>query len=52
MIRIGHPVGIIEVEAASELREGKRFLTRAAFYRTARKIMDGYVYIKKSILEM
>ena len=49
VIRIGHPAGIIAVEAASELRDGKVFLTRAAFYRTARKIMDGFVYIQKSV---
>ena len=42
---------MIPVEAASELRDGKVFITRAAFYRTARKLMDGVVYIKNSVFE-
>ncbi len=41
-LRIGHPAGVIEVQAAIE--QGK--LTRCAFARTARRIMDGYVYLK------
>lgn len=41
-LRIGHPAGVIEVQAA--LTDGK--LTRCAFARTARRIMDGYVYLK------
>jgi len=48
-LHIGHPAGIIPVEASSEIKDGKVFITKAAFYRTARKIMDGYVYIKKSV---
>ena len=40
-IRIGHPAGIIEIEAAVENGE----VTRAAFSRTARRIMEGYVYV-------
>lgn len=51
ILRIGHPAGIIEVEAAAEEREGTLVLTRDAFYRTARKIMDGIVYIRKQALE-
>lgn len=41
-LRIGHPAGVITVQAAVE--EGK--VTRCAFDRTARRIMDGYVYLK------
>lgn len=51
VLRIGHPAGIIPVEASAEMRDGKVFITRAAFYRTARKIMDGQVYIKNSVFE-
>lgn len=43
IIRIGHPAGVIEVEAA--VKNGK--VTRAAFARTARRIMDGHVYVKR-----
>ena len=51
VLRIGHPAGIIPVEAAAEERDGEIFITRAAFYRTARKIMDGQVYIKNSVFD-
>ncbi len=51
VIRIGHPAGIIPVEASSKEKDGEFFITRAAFYRTARKIMDGVVYIKKSVFD-
>lgn len=43
-IRIGHPAGIIEVEA--EYSDGN--LTRAAFARTARRIMEGYVFVENN----
>lgn len=42
IIRIGHPAGVIEIEAAFE----KGQLSRAAFARTARRIMEGYVYVR------
>lgn len=51
VLRIGHPAGVISVEAAAEERGGEIVITRAAFYRTARKIMDGQVYIKNSVFE-
>lgn len=51
LLRIGHPAGIIPVEAVGGEKDGKIFIKRAAFYRTARKIMDGQVYIKNSVFE-
>jgi len=50
-IRIGHPGGIIPVESEVEMRGGKVILKRAAFYRTARRIMEGYVYVRKSVFK-
>ncbi|UQZ88989.1 3-methylitaconate isomerase [Deltaproteobacteria bacterium Smac51] len=41
LINIGHPCGVIDVEAKVEGDEIKR----AAFSRTARRIMEGYVFI-------
>lgn len=41
LINIGHPSGVIDVEAVVEGDEVKR----AAFARTARRIMEGYVYV-------
>jgi hypothetical protein len=50
-IQIGHPGGIIPVEAEAELVNGHVQLKRAAIYRTARKIMDGFVYVRKSVFK-
>ena len=45
LVRIGHPAGVIDIEVeAIEDGDGIK-LERAAFGRTARRIMDGYVYI-------
>ncbi|SMB93409.1 methylitaconate delta2-delta3-isomerase [Thermanaeromonas toyohensis ToBE] len=49
-IRIGHPAGIIDIEVGVELKNGEIKVTRAAVGRTARRIMDGYVYIVKDKL--
>lgn len=44
LVRIGHPAGVIDIEVEVQA-EGKELrLERAAFGRTARRIMDGYVY--------
>ena len=44
VIRIGHPAGVIEIEAAVDKGE----LMRAAFSRTARRLMEGYVFVRKA----
>jgi 2-methylaconitate cis-trans-isomerase PrpF len=47
---IGHPGGTMEVEAEVE-KAGNGFeINSARLSRTARKIMDGYVYIRTSLL--
>ena len=46
VVRIGHPAGIIDVEVEVK-KEGNEFrLKKAALYRTARRIMEWYVYLK------
>lgn len=45
VIRFGHPAGIIQVEVAVEEQNGNVILKRAAMSRTARRIMDGNVYV-------
>ena len=45
LVRIGHPAGIIEVEVDADYTDGIGKITRAAIDRTARKIMDGTVYV-------
>lgn len=48
-INIGHPSGVIPVEAVADSVGGDTKLKKVAIYRTARRIMDGHVYVKKSI---
>jgi len=47
-VRIGHPAGVFTIEIRVEERGGELVLTRAALERTARRIMDGYVYVPRS----
>lgn len=46
LLRIGHPSGVVEVDAQAEITNGTVRMTKIETYRTARKIMDGLVYIK------
>ncbi len=48
-VQIGHPGGVIPVEAESTMIDGQVKLTRIGVYRTARRIMEGYVYVKKAV---
>lgn len=51
MLLIGHPGGLIEVESAVK-KVGDEFIVKSSkSYRTARKIMDGYVYVRRKQLE-
>jgi 2-methylaconitate cis-trans-isomerase PrpF len=50
-VRIGHPGGIIEPESDVEKIGDKFVVTKNVFYRTARKIMDGEVYVRRKIIE-
>ncbi|MBF0530936.1 MAG: 3-methylitaconate isomerase, partial [Deltaproteobacteria bacterium] len=47
IIKIGHPAGVIDIEAAVE----NGLVTRAAFARTARRLMDGQVYVLRNRIE-
>jgi len=46
IIWIGHPAGRIDVEAEVEKEGNDLVLKKAALFRTARRIMEGYVYLK------
>ena len=48
-IRIGHPAGIITCESEVEIVGSDVKITRDVIFRTARRIMDGYVYVPKSV---
>ena len=46
VVRIGHPSGIMDVDIRVE-RDGEEYrILRAAYGRTARRIMEGYIYLK------
>ncbi len=45
VVRIGHPAGVIETEARVERRGDGFVVRRATLGRTARRILEGYVYV-------
>jgi 2-methylaconitate cis-trans-isomerase PrpF len=49
-IWIGHPAGKIDVEIEVDKSGGEFTLKKAALFRTARRIMEGYVYLKPGTL--
>ena len=51
LLQIGHPAGIIPVEVEVGSDGSRITLKRAAIYRTARMIMEGHVYVRKSIFQ-
>lgn len=51
VLRIGHPSGVLPVEAEAEYSNGETRVTRLGVYRTARRIMDGHVYVPKKELQ-
>jgi hypothetical protein len=50
MVRFGHPRGVIEIEVAIDKSEKGFTVRKAVLQRTARRIMDGYVYVRKSLI--
>ncbi len=46
-IRIGHPSGMLLVDAETEQRDGLPFVPRASLYRTARRLFQGEVLYRR-----
>lgn len=46
VLRIGHPSGIIEVEALADIKDNQIKFSHLAYQRTARRILDGTVYVR------
>jgi 2-methylaconitate cis-trans-isomerase PrpF len=44
-IRLGHPSGVLPIDAAVQLRGGAPWAERVTVYRTARRIMEGFARI-------
>jgi 2-methylaconitate cis-trans-isomerase PrpF len=51
MVRIGHPDGVIPIEVEVEKTSEGFHLKKAAFCRTSRRIMEGFVYVPESLFE-
>lgn len=51
VIRIGHPCGVMDVKVTLNPNDKKHYVTRVGVGRTARRIMDGFVYVPKNILK-
>jgi 2-methylaconitate cis-trans-isomerase PrpF len=50
LTRIGHPAGVIDIDAAIEMGDAGPRLVQAALGRTARRLMEGYVFVPWSTL--
>ena len=49
IIRIGHPGGVIPIEVSVDNTPDGPSLKKAAFTRTSRRIMEGFVYVPESL---
>lgn len=49
VVRIGHPSGVIDVEAEVDIGGSGPILRRASVGRTARRIMEGYIFVPEHI---
>jgi methylitaconate Delta-isomerase len=45
VVRIGHPAGVIETESRVDAADGGFVVRRATLGRTARRILEGVVYV-------
>ena len=51
VIRLGHPAGIIDVEAECDITAEGIIARRVTYSRTARRIMEGHVYVPNRVFE-
>lgn len=51
LVRIGHPGGVIPIEVEVEKRADGFYLKKAAFGRTSRRIMEGFVYVPEGLFK-
>jgi 2-methylaconitate cis-trans-isomerase PrpF len=50
-VRLGHASGTISIEVDAVKESDGFHLTKAAFGRTSRRIMEGFVYVPESLFE-
>ena len=46
-VRLGHPSGVLPIDATVGSRDGSRWAERVTVYRTARRLMDGFVLVPR-----
>jgi 2-methylaconitate cis-trans-isomerase PrpF len=44
-VRVGHPSGVLPVAASVAARDGAPWAERVTVYRTARRLMEGFVRV-------
>jgi 2-methylaconitate cis-trans-isomerase PrpF len=44
-LRLGHPSGVLPIAAAVGTRDGQPWAERVTVYRTARRLMEGFVRV-------
>jgi len=44
-VRLGHPSGVLPLDAAVSIRNGTPWAERVTVYRTARRLMEGWVRV-------
>jgi 2-methylaconitate isomerase len=44
-IRLGHPSGVLPIDASVKLKDGAAWAEKVTVYRTARRLMEGYVRV-------
>jgi 2-methylaconitate cis-trans-isomerase PrpF len=49
-IRIAMPSGILTVAASVQMKDGQWHAEQGAFYRTQRRLFEGYVYVRASLV--
>ena len=50
-LRIGHPGGVMIIEAAAKVENNVPTFARLAYVRTARRIMEGTSFVKNSVID-
>ena len=50
-LRIGHPYGVMDVKVTSNPADPAKLIQRVGIGRTARRLMEGYAFVPKSVFE-
>ena len=51
-VRLGHPAGVSDEEISIEQRDGEMVFPRIAVCRTARRLLEGYAFVRRDLVEV